>query len=307
MRRIVGVIIFAAGLLLLVGHFLRIAPEGLRGIAILSILIGLVVFGLSFIRQPAASPEAPPPLSAAERVTGVFFEPERVFQNLRHHPRWLTGFLVMVLCGMIYQVAFTQRLTPERIAGDFADKVIEGGWIPPEKTAAFKEQRIEEAQSTAAKIATPLSYIGGTFLVILVLAGLFLLCVLAFGGRMNFWQALSVAVYSWLPPVVITSILNLILLYTKAPDEIDSFKGQQGLVRADLGLLVSAADHPVLYTVASLIGVFTLYRWWLTATGFRHTAEKLSAGSAWAIVFILWLLGVICLSILAALFPTFTG
>ncbi|HEX8846110.1 MAG TPA: YIP1 family protein [Pyrinomonadaceae bacterium] len=315
MRRIAGVIIFAFGLLLLLGDLL-LHFRGLKNLGFFGMFIGAVVFGLSFIRRPALGPDAPAPLPVADRVTRVFYEPEPVFKNLRYHPRWLAGFLVLAFFGVTYQVALTQRLGVERFAEDEANRRIEGGFVPLDKISAddYRQAKIREAigNATRAKVTTPLWVAGLAFIGILVLAGVYLLCVLAFGGRMNFWQAVSVAVYGSLPPAVISSVLSLFLLYVKQPDDVIPLEAQRhGLGRADLGLLFKATkpmsntlEHPVLYTLTSFIGLFQLYGWWVTVNGLKHAGGKLSGGSAWAIALILWLFGMLLTSALALLAPT---
>lgn len=306
MRRIIGIIIFALGILFLVAGLTKVV-QGVTGTSIFAIFIGLAVFGLSFIPQPDSGPEAPPPLPPADRVTGVFYEPERVFKNLRYHPRWLAAFLVIVVFSLTYQLAFTQRVTPERIAGEMADKIIEGGWLQnsPISPEEFKARRIEEAKAPIGRVTGALGLIGGTLIFMLLLAGLYLLCVMAFGGRINFWQSLSVATYGSLPPVVISTILSLILLYVKSPEDIDATKGSRGLARADLGLLFSPAQHPLLFVIGSFIGVFSIYGWWVTVSGIHNTATKISKASAWTIALLLWLLGLVLVLILSAIFPSF--
>lgn len=306
MRRIVGIVIFALGLLLIVAGFTRAVP-GVQGIGILAAVIGLAVFGLSFIRRPEPAADAPPPLPPAERITGVFYEPDPVFKNLRHHPRWLAAFLVIAFFSLTYHIAFTQRVTPQRIAAETADKVIEGGWVPADQAAAHRAQQIAFAGTPVSRISAAAATVGWAFIGMLVLAGLYQLCVLAFGGRINFWQSLSVATYGWLPSAVVATVLNLILLYVKPADDIDVFKGAQGLARADLGLLFNPAAHPLLYVMGSFVGVFTLYRWWVTVSGLRNTATKISTGSAWGIAFLLWLVGLVFALILAAVFPQFVS
>jgi hypothetical protein len=304
MRRIVGIIIFSLGLLSLLAGILKIVP-GVGRVPLLAMFVGLLVFGLSFIPKPDPGPDAPPPLPPADRISGVFYEPDSVFKNLRYHPRWLAAFLVLMVFGVTYQIAFTQRVTPERIAAETADKVIEGGWIPADMVDDYKTQQIQDAKSVASRIRGVLGQIGGGFVFLVVLASIYLLCVMAFGGRINFWQALCVAAYGSLPAVVISTILNLILLYTKSPEDIDVFKGSRGLARADLGLLFTSAEHPFLYVIGSFIGVFTLYGWWVTVSGLRNTSTKLSNASAWTIAFLLWMLGLVLVLILAAIFPSF--
>jgi hypothetical protein len=308
MRRIVGVIVFVVGLLILLSHILGFVP-GVKWFGIFGMFLGALSFGLSFIPQPEPGPNAPAPMSPADRITRVFYEPDPVFQNLKHYPRWLAGFLVIVFFTAIYQLAVLQRVGPERLAEDRANRFIEGGFLQnaPISPDDYRQAEIAKAISTATrdKITLPFSVAGATLIIMLILTGLYLLGVIAFGGRINFWQAMSVSVYSWLPVTVISVILNLILLYTQSVDDIIPMRAwQQGLARADLGLLFSPSAHPFIYTLAGSIGLFTFYRLWLTVSGLKNTAEKIKSGSAWAIVLLLWFLGILFSLIIAMLAPT---
>jgi hypothetical protein len=315
----VGVVIFILGLLVLLSNIL-LKVQGVRGLGILGMCVGAAVFGLSFIPRPVPGADAPQPLSPMDRITGVFYEPEPVFKNLRHHPHWLAGFLVLLLFGATYQVALTQRLGVERFAEDQATREIEGGFVPLEKISAddYKQAKIRAAiaSATVTKITAPFWIAGFLFIGVSVLAGVFFLCVLAFGGRMNFWQALSVVVYGSLPAAVISAILSLVVLYIQSPTDMIPLEAQRhGLARADLGLLfkethpmVNTLVRPVLYTMASAIGLFQLYGWWVTVSGLKNAGEKnISGGSAWAIALMLWALGMLLTTILAILAPTFVA
>lgn len=318
MRRMVGVVIFIVGLLVLLSNLL-LKVQGVKGLGILGMFIGAAVFGLSFIPRHVSGADAPAPLSPTERITRVFYEPEPVFKNLRHHPRWLAGFLVLSFFSVVFQVAVTQRLGVERFAEDQATREIEGGFVPLDKISAddYKQGKIRAAIATATvtKVTAPLWVTGFVFIGMLVLAGLFLLCVMAFGGRMNFWQALCVAVYGSLPAAIISAVLSLILLYIQSPTDMIPLEVQRhGLARADLGLLfrqtnpmVNTLVRPVVYTMASAIGLFQLYGWWVTVSGLKNAGEKISGGSAWTIALMLWVLGILLTVVLAILAPTFVA
>jgi len=305
MRRIVGIGFAGLGVLLVVARFIVPGGKPLLGTGIFAIFLGGIVFGLSFIRSSEAAADAPPPLSPGERILGVFYEPARVFQNLRNYPRWFAAFLVIAVFAGIYHVAFTQRLGGEQIAIAEIEKVIDSGWIPADKQAEVRQQAIDEARSPISRVVKPLSQAGVIFLFMLVLAGLYLLLVMIFGGRLNFLQALSVATYASLPTIAIQNVLGLILLYIKSPDDIDPIKGQRGLVHADLSLLFSPVDHIYLYAIGGMIGIFTLYGLWLLTIGLRNTGEKVSAGTAWGIGLTVWFIGLLLVLGGAALFPSF--
>jgi hypothetical protein len=63
-------------------------------------------------------------------------------------------------------------------------------------------------------------------------------------------------------------------------------------------------ERPILYTLGTFIGLFQLYGWWVTISGLKNVSEKISGGSAWAIAFILWLVGMLLTVLLSMLAPT---
>jgi hypothetical protein len=325
MNRIAGIVVLVIGALLLIGYFKFGFPNGtLSGILVM--VCGAAIIGLSFVPKPVVDEKAPAPLSAGQRLTGIFFEPAQVFRNLRYHPRWLVAFLIVVCCGVGYQLAVMQRLGPARMGDDVASRIIEGGYFErmqpqleqqlqrPVSPEDFRQLLIMQtiATATVEKFNAVVRTISVLFLLLLVLGGLYTLGVLAFGGRMDFWRGVAVAAYSGVPPAVILFVLNMILLFIKSPDDMIPLKAQsQGLARADLGLLISGAehppilDHPYFYVIASTISLFSLYRWWLAVTGLKNTGEKISGGSAWTIAFLIWILGIIVWMVLVTLAPPF--
>lgn len=302
MSRLVGPVMFVIGLAMLLATVTRVAL-GLGDPGLVIMLVGLVAFGLSFIPRPAPEADAPAPLSFADKLQGIFLEPTRVFRNLRPHPVWAGGFLLIALFTLAFQVAFTQRVTPERIVSETVDNLVERGRLPADEAPAVKERQLERARYPYRQYGVYASQVAGLFVFLLFLALLYLLGVTAVGGLINYWQALSVAVYATLPPAVITGVLNLILLFVQSRDEIDVIRGQRGLVRADLSLLFSPLNNPVLYTVAGFLGLFTIYGWWLTTKGLQTTGAHVSAAATWGIVILLWALGIGVVVLAATIVP----
>lgn len=301
-RFIVPGVVFGVGLLLIVAAVLKV-PVGFGPGAALAFL-GLALFGLSFIPQPSVE-DAPAPMPFATKLANIFFEPSSVFRNLRLHPRWFGALLIAALLSFAYSAAFTQRLTPDRIISFTLDKVAEQFSLPPEQAAQMKAQQIAEAQEPAKVAGGAITTFVGAFVLACIFAGLYMLFVLLFGGRLGFWQALSAAVWAALPPVLIGKVLSFVLLYVKDPDDIHPLLGQQSLVTDNLGALVKPADSPVLFAVLSAFGVLAFYHLWLTATGLRHTSDRLSKGSAWTIAIIFWVIGLLFGVVSSALFGGF--
>ena len=297
--------VFGVGVLLVVAALLKV-PVGYGPGGALCFL-GLLLFGLSFIPRGApAAGEEPPPMSFPQKLAAIFFEPSSVFRNLRWHPRWLAALLLISLLGFAYTTAFTQRLTPERIVNFTTDKVVERfPNIPPEQAARMREQGIEDAKAPGKVAGSAVTAFVGAFVFTCIFAGLYMLAVLLFGGRLGFWQAFAMAVWASVPVAIIGRVLSLVLLYVKDPDDIHPVRGQGGLVTDNLSVLVNAADHPVLFSVLSGLGLLAFYHLWLTATGLRHTSDKLGSSSAWTIAIIFWLLGLLLAAAVSALFGNF--
>jgi len=269
-------------------------------------VLGILFFGFSFMRMPAVD-NPPPKMSAVATLTGIFFEPSNVFRNLRAHPQFLAAILLAGCIDGAYSVAFTHRLTPERIINYTMDK-LEDSPIkpPPEAMARARTEGVEQAKALTFQIGDFLKKVVSAFFGVAIIAGLALLGVLVFGGRMHYWQTFAVIAYVIFPVTLIQKAISFVILYLKSPDDIHPILGQQTLVYDNLGLLVSGKDHPVLWVVATSIGVLSFYRLWLTATGLREGGYKVSSGAAWGTaitIFILFLLlGIAAAAVFGSMF-----
>jgi hypothetical protein len=303
-KRVTALAVIGVGVVALVLGLLKVLPGGATAGGSL-LFLGLVLLGLSFVPTREPPGPQPPPMSEGARLAGIFFEPSNVFQNLRAHPRWLVGLLLIVAVSYGYQQAFTRRITPERIIEFTTEKIVETGFVSAEAAERMKAEQIEAARSPAQIAAGAVSTLTTMFVITAAIAALYMLGVMVFGGRMGYWQALSVAVYAALPAILIDKLLSLVVLYLKSPEDLHPILGQNTLVTDNLGALVSPAEHPVIFSLASAVGVLSFYRLWLLATGLRNGSERLSKGSAWAVAIIFWLLIVLFGVVMSLLFPQF--
>ena len=300
----IGLIVL--GLIGVVGGIAKFIPGGLgSGGAIC--FAGVLLFALSFIPLPMV-PQKEAPLSLFEKVAGVFYEPTRVFRNLREHPHWAGAFVIIALLTAIYSFSFVQRITPERIVEHTTQKLSEMGppfAPPPERLEAMKNTQLEALKNPVQRVGGVLRQFVGILVVGTIVAALSLLGILAFGGRINFWQSLAVTFYSLLPIVVIQKLLGLAILYLKAPEDLHPILNQETTLQDNLGILFSPADHPVLFVMASFIGLTSLYGLWLRAKGLHNGATKASKSAGWGVAITLWVLILILATIFTALFPGF--
>lgn len=269
--------------------------------------LGVLFFAFSFMRLPSV-PNAPPPMSTVGTLTGIFFEPSTVFRNLRAHPRWLAAILIVGILNAVYITAFTRRLTPERIVTFTVDKLEESPFKPrPEALAKMRQEGVEQAKSPVYQVGTAIKSIVSAIFGVAFIAALCLLGVLAFGGRMHYWQTYSVMAYVTLPVTLIQKVISLIILFIKSPDDIHPILGQETLVYDNLGLLIASKDHPVLFVLAASIGILSFYRLWLTATGLCEGGYKVSSSAGWGVAITLFVLFLLFGMAVAAIFPSFLG
>lgn len=230
-----------------------------------------------------------PQMSEIATVTGIFFEPGRVFEDLRRKPRFILGMVIMALLvtgytfGLYYKVGETgmRRFMTEQI-----DK-------SPQASAMSPEDK-RNAVDLQMKIQSGVRYVMPILVVIGLLVGglIYFLGTKAFGGDGGFLHSLSVWIYSFLPPTVIGMIANFIVMALKSSDEIDISASQRGLLQANPAFLLDGKAHPVLATLIGTLDLFMIWGWVLAAIGLRIT-NRLSSGSAWGIVIIVGVIGLL--------------
>jgi hypothetical protein len=299
--------VFVLGLIFVVGGAVKLLSGGLGTGAALCFL-GIVIFALSFIRRPLVA-DAERPMSWFEKVTGIFYEPSRVFRNLRLYPYWVGAFLTIWVLTTIYSTAFVQRITPERIVDHTVEKISQMGppfAPPPEAIERIKADQLEALKNPAQRVGGILKSAVSIFVFSgLIPAALILLGVLVFGGRINFWQSLSVVFYSALPVIAIQKILGLVILYLKTPEDLHPILNQETTLQDNLGILLSPAEHPVLFVMASFIGLTSFYWLWLRAKGIHYAGTRVSKGQGWGVAITMWVLLLLFVVIITALFPGF--
>ena len=80
-----------------------------------------------------------------------------------------------------------------------------------------REKALADAKDPVIKVGQGVSGFASSVFGYAFLAGVFLLFAMAMGGKINFWQALSAAVYASFPVAVVRFVLNTIMLFVKDP------------------------------------------------------------------------------------------
>jgi hypothetical protein len=307
MNRIAGIIVAVAGLVVAILSITKVLPH-MTQTGVVMILFGGLIIGLSFIDLPEdAGTER---VSTGSTLGNIFFAPTEVFRNLRRHPRWLVAMLIMSILSTVYANLFLYRLTPERVANFAIDKTLEMGMISNNEDAkkqieAGRKDAIEEARNPVSRAGQAVTSFGASVLGYAFLAAIFLLFAMAMGGKMNFWQAFSAAIYANFPVSVLRSLLNSVILFIKDPADIHPILGQQSLIQDSLNFLVLPSEHPIIFTLLGATSLLGFYWLWLNATGLKNAGEKVTGTIAWSATISIFLLIVVLGVAMAALFPGF--
>ncbi len=269
--------------------------------------LGILFFGFSFMRYPAIE-NPPAKMSTPATLAGIYFEPTSVFRNLRAHPQFLAAILIAGIMNGAYAVAFVHRLTPERIINFTMDKLEESPIKPPpEQMERARTEGVAQQKAASQQVGNFVKAIVGSFFSVAFVAALCLLGVLIFGGRMHYWQTYSVVAYVGFAFTLIQKAISFIILYLKAPEDVHPILNQDNLVYDNLGLLVSGKDHPILFVLATSIGVLSFYRLWLTAKGLNEGGYKVSSSAGWGTAITIFVLFLLLGIAVAALFGSFFG
>jgi hypothetical protein len=305
MNRLAGIVVAVIGLLVAVVSVLGVVP-GLTATGVIVILLGGLIIGLSFIDKP--DPEDTARMSTPNTLLNIFVSPSETFQNLRRHPRWLVAALVMTILSTIFFNLFMYRVGPDNVTNFTIDKTKEMSMMNDAAKAhveSGRQKALDDGKNPVLRVGQAVTSFAGSVFWFAFLGGVFFLFALAMGGKMNYWQAFSAAVYASFPVGVIKAVLGSIILFLKDPVDIHPILGQSSLIQDNLSFLVTASDHPVIYTILGILGLFSFYWIWMNATGIKNTGEHVTGSIAWTATLSIFFVGLLLGVVAALLFPGF--
>jgi hypothetical protein len=204
--------------------------------------------------QPPPPPEMiraeePPQMSEAATLGNIFFEPGRTFEDLKRKPRFVMAAIIIALLFTAFGFGLYYKVGDAGMRS-FASEQIDKS---PQASSMTTEQK-ERAINMNMTIGKVVRFILPVFIFIGLLVGglLYWGGAKAFGGTGGFLHAVSVWVYSSLPPAIVGMIANFIVLAFKSVDDIDLAVSQRGVVQANLSFLVNGKTSPCLRRCSAL-------------------------------------------------------
>jgi hypothetical protein len=210
-----------------------------------------------------------------QRLAGVLLSPVETLRDIAARPTWVVPLLLITLLGAGSSALVAPKVDVEAtIREQMGDRE-----IPPQQwEMSLKMGEFMNRWSPAIALVT-------TPLILLVVAGLYLLAFKVFGGEGTFRQYFSVTAHAWIPQVVSGILLTIVLL---TRDRIVASDVQTALM-SNLGFLVEPKDAPLPFALLSSLDVFSIWTLVLMVLGYGMVS-RLSRGMTIALVLAPWLL-----------------
>ncbi len=240
-----------------------------------------------------------PTMSEPATLTNIFFEPGRTFESLRIKPKFILGTIIILLLLSAFQTFYIQKVGFENLV----KAQINSNPMMDDMDSAKKKEIIDQQASPVMRTVSTVSLPVIMIIVFLIGGLIYWLAGNAMGGSMTFLRGISTWVYSSLPPTFAWAVSNLIVLALKSVDDIDIISGQRGLIQANPNAFLDTSKMPVLATLLGSIDLFQIWGIVLAAIGLKIVG-KISSGSAWGIVIVLWLVGLTLKVVASTLFGT---
>jgi hypothetical protein len=233
------------------------------------------------------------------RITGVFFEPAKTFQDIGRRPTWFLPLLLAIVASIAYYAAYGQRVGWER----FIEQQMATNTRMQQQMERMPADQRERALAMQAKF-TGIGYYAGTAImlpIIMMISSAILLGVTAMmSAGLKFKQVFAVVCFAGMP-MVIKQLLSLVVVFLKNPDD---FNLQNPLAFNFAALMDPTTSSKFLYTIAVSFDVFAIWVIILTAIGLSAAAAKrrLSFGGALFAVLVPWVVFVLFGASMAAMF-----
>ena len=243
---------------------------------------------------PDSEPQ-PKGLGEGSRLTGVFFEPAKTFEDVAARPNFWVPLILVIVVALGYMVLYGQHVGWERMIRKQIDSSSRAAQLSPEQ----KETQI----AAGAKFAPIVTYVAILVFVpvgTLVWAAVLLAIVKGMMSvPLRLKQVFAIICYASLPAVVM-SLLAIAVMFMKPPDD---FNLQNPLVFNPAAFMDQTTTSKFLYSLASSIDLFRLWTLVLIGIGLKAAGGRLiTMGGAMTAVFLPWAIWVLGSAALAGVF-----
>ena len=237
----------------------------------------------------------PKGMGEGSRLAGVFFEPGKAFEDIAKRPGFWAPLALVILVSLIYMAMFGQHVGWERMIRHQMELSPQAMQLPADR---------REAQIAAAAKFTPIATYGFILIVLplfyLIWAAVLLAIVKGMmSAPVRLKQLYAILWYASLPGIIM-AVLAIAVMFMKSPDD---FNLQNPLVFNPAAFMDQAATSKFVYSIASALDLFSLWKLVLIAIGVKAAGGKnMSMGGALTATLLPWAIWTLCAAALAGIF-----
>ncbi len=239
-----------------------------------------------------AAGEAVPRLTERQRVTNIFSEPSKTFEDIKKGNRsWWLPFIIIALVGYIFFAAIYSKVGMQTVVDNqikLDPKAEERlAQAPPDQRET--QVKISVYVTEGVFIVNPLFVLGGLAVMSFVLLGTI---NFVFGGKATYGGIFTVWMFASLPSIIKT-LLGTLVLYMGAPAEQFNIKNFAPTNLAAFIYPNAAEANKALYSLTSSLDIITIWTLVLLSIGVA-TVAGVKRNSGYIAVFGWWAILILC-------------
>jgi Yip1 domain len=229
-----------------------------------------------------AAPTPPAKPSGIARIIGTLVSPGATLADIARRPTFVVPLILIVVLSIAGGAIMATKVDFAAIAHDAIEQNARAAQMSPEQKA--QQVKLMGAIFRVSAFLAPVFSI----VMLVVVAAILLAAFKLMGGDGDFLQAFSLTCYAWIPLLVKSVLVCVVVL---ARTRAFTMAQLQNPIASNLGFLVSLKEHPVLFSFLSSIDLFTIWLLVLLTIGFAAMSRFSRAKSA-AIILALWVVKV---------------
>jgi len=246
---------------------------------------------LSYASKPASAEPEPAPQNFFSRLIGVWFSPGETFAEIGRAPHVLAPMLALMLIGSVAGYLMIERVGVRGVFSPQLEQAVASGRMSQEDADKRLEAMTTGPAATITKWSFPVIGLVQYPIIALILVGLAKLITMLMGGENGFKPLFSVSLYAMLGTGIVTSALFIIVLYLKAPEEIDINNLVGSNLAALLSVMVGKDGAPkFVMALARWVDVFGIWLTALLAIGYAAVTRRIKPstfGIALGVIYLL--------------------
>ena len=236
--------------------------------------------------SPIPASEPSQPINHFGRMTGVLFSPKQTFSEIANRPSWLLPVVLLVVLSSIAGVLVTQK-TDWR---SFFERQMSQSSRFDQMSQEQKDRILERQMDWAPKIGVVIAPVATVVLIFVLTVVYWGAFSLFSGAGLDFATSFGISSHA-LIPVALSNVLAIVTLVLRAKGDVDP----EHILASSLGAFLPDNSAHWLTVLGQSVELFWIWSLALVAVGFAAAGpKKINRGSAFGIVFGLWLLYVVC-------------